>query len=382
MELSKETKKHLMQVIAFAILLYCGIEHFDVVIAAVRFVLGISMPFLLGGAIAFIVNVPMKKIEKYLFPKNKKFEKWRRPAAYLLTLVCIIGILALALVVIIPELGNTVAMLGEQIPVAIKAVQKWLADIPKQYPALAPAIEELNIDWSAVSASVVNFVQSIASSAVSSGVGVFSGIVSGVTTFVIAFTFSIYVLFQKEKLARQGRQVLYALFPDKVTEKMLLVMRLSNQTFSSFLSGQCLEAVILGTMFVISMSLFGMPYAMLTGIVIAITALVPIFGAFIGCAVGMLLIVMVNPIQALWFLVLFLVLQQVEGNLIYPHVVGNSVGLPSIWVLAAVTIGGNLFGIMGILVFIPLCSVLYALFATFVKKRLKERKVSESKWSN
>ncbi len=382
MELSKETKKHLMQVIAFAILLYCGIEHFDVVIAAVRFVLGISMPFLLGGAIAFIVNVPMKKIEKYLFPKNKKFGKWRRPAAYLLTLVCIIGILALALVVIIPELGNTVAMLGEQIPVAIKAVQKWLADIPKQYPALAPAIEELNIDWSAVSASVVNFVQSIASSAVSSGVGVFSGIVSGVTTFVIAFTFSIYVLFQKEKLARQGKQVLYALFPDKATEKMLLVMRLSNQTFSSFLSGQCLEAVILGTMFVISMSLFGMPYAMLTGIVIAITALVPIFGAFIGCAVGMLLIVMVNPIQALWFLVLFLVLQQVEGNLIYPHVVGNSVGLPSIWVLAAVTIGGNLFGIMGILVFIPLCSVLYALFATFVKKRLKERKVSESKWSN
>lgn len=382
MELSKETKKHLMQVIAFAILLYCGIEHFDVVIAAVRFVLGISMPFLLGGAIAFIVNVPMKKIEKYLFPKNKKFEKWRRSAAYLLTLVCIIGILALALVVIIPELGNTVAMLGEQIPVAIKAVQKWLADIPKQYPALAPAIEELNIDWSAVSASVVNFVQSIASSAVSSGVGVFSGIVSGVTTFVIAFTFSIYVLFQKEKLARQGKQVLYALFPDKATEKMLLVMRLSNQTFSSFLSGQCLEAVILGTMFVISMSLFGMPYAMLTGIVIAITALVPIFGAFIGCAVGMLLIVMVNPIQALWFLVLFLVLQQVEGNLIYPHVVGNSVGLPSIWVLAAVTIGGNLFGIMGILVFIPLCSVLYALFATFVKKRLKERKVSESKWSN
>ena len=382
MELSKETKKHLMQVIAFAILLYCGIEHFDVVIAAVRFVLGISMPFLLGGAIAFIVNVPMKKIEKYLFPKNKKFEKWRRPAAYLLTLDCIIGILALALVVIIPELGNTVAMLGEQIPVAIKAVQKWLADIPKQYPALAPAIEELNIDWSAVSASVVNFVQSIASSAVSSGVGVFSGIVSGVTTFVIAFTFSIYVLFQKEKLARQGKQVLYALFPDKATEKMLLVMRLSNQTFSSFLSGQCLEAVILGTMFVISMSLFGMPYAMLTGIVIAITALVPIFGAFIGCAVGMLLIVMVNPIQALWFLVLFLVLQQVEGNLIYPHVVGNSVGLPSIWVLAAVTIGGNLFGIMGILVFIPLCSVLYALFATFVKKRLKERKVSESKWSN
>ena len=156
---------------------------------------------------------------------------------------------------------------------------------------------------------------------------------------------------------------------------------LSNQVFSSFLSGQCVEAVILGTLFVITMSILGMPYAMLTGIVIAITALIPIFGAFIGCVIGMLLIVMVDPVQAVWFLVLFLVLQQIEGNLIYPHVVGSSVGLPSIWVLVAVTVGGNMFGILGILVFIPLCSVLYALFAMFVKKRLREREVPESRWN-
>lgn len=155
---------------------------------------------------------------------------------------------------------------------------------------------------------------------------------------------------------------------------------LSNQVFSSFLSGQCVEAVILGTLFVITMSILGMPYAMLTGIVIAITALIPIFGAFIGCVIGMLLIVMVDPVQAVWFLVLFLVLQQIEGNLIYPHVVGSSVGLPSIWVLVAVTVGGNMFGILGILVFIPLCSVLYALFAMFVKKRLREREVPEDRW--
>lgn len=380
MEISKQTKKHLMQIIAFAILLYCGLEHFDVVIDAVRFVLGIVMPFIIGGAIAFVINVPMKRIEKHLFTKNKKLEKWRRPVAYLLTLALVIGILTLALVVVIPELANTIGLLAEQIPLAVKALQKWLSDIPKQYPALAPAIEELDIDWSSISASIVEFVQTFATGLLNSGVGLFSGIVSGVTTFVIAFTFSIYVLFQKERLARQAKQILYAVFPDKVTEKVLSVAKLSNQVFSSFLSGQCVEAVILGTMFVIAMSICGMPYAMLTGIVIAITALIPVFGAFIGCAVGMLLIVMVNPIQALWFLILFLVLQQVEGNLIYPHVVGNSVGLPSIWVLAAVTIGGNLFGIMGILVFIPLCSVLYALFATFVKKRLKERKVPESRW--
>lgn len=381
MELTKQTKKHIMQMLAFAILLYCGIEHFDVVINAVRFILGIIMPFLVGGVIAFIFNVPMKKIEKHLFAKNKKLEKWRRPLAYLLTLLLVIGIIVLVLVVVIPELGNTISMLVAQIPVAFDAVAEWANDMLKEYPALEPAVAELDINWSSVSASVVDFIQSIASGLVSSGVGFFSGVVSGVATFVIAFTFSIYVLFQKERLQRQAKQILYALLPEKVTEKIISVASLSNQIFSNFLSGQCVEAVILGTLFVITMTIFRMPYAMLTGIVIAITALVPIFGAFIGCVVGMLLIVMVNPIQAIWFLILFLVLQQLEGNLIYPHVVGNSVGLPSIWVLAAVTIGGNLFGIAGILIFIPLCSVLYALFRDFVKMRLRKRGIKLERYS-
>lgn len=380
MQISKETKKHLMQVIAFGILLYCGIQNFNVVVAAFQFVMGIIMPFLIGGVIAFILNVPMKKIEKHLPMKNAKTKKFKRPLAYVLTLVCVIGVLALALVVVIPELGNTISMLAEQIPVAIKGAQKWFSELPEKWPALAPAIEELDFDWSSISSTAVAFVQGLATGVVSSGVGFFSGVVSGVTTFAIGFVFSIYVLFQKEKLASQAKQILYAVFSDKVTEKIISVAKLSNQVFSSFLSGQCLEAVILGTMFVVAMSICRMPYAMLVGIVIAITALVPIFGAFIGCVIGMFLIVMVNPIQAVWFLILFLVLQQVEGNLIYPYVVGGSIGLPSIWVLVAVTVGGNLFGIAGILIFIPLCSVLYALFRTFVKKRLAERKVSEEKW--
>ncbi len=382
MEISKQTRRRLIEIVAAAILLYCGLEHFDVVIGAFRFVMRILMPFLIGGAIAFILNVPMKQIEKYLFQKNKKMEKFRRPAAYLLTLLCVIGVVVLALVVVVPELGNTVGMLVTQIPKAFSAMQEQLEAIPDEWPWLGPAIEELNIDWAKISESLVDFVRSVASGIVSSGVGVFSGIVSGVTTFVISFTFSIYVLFQKEKLSSQVKQVLYALIPERVTEKLISVAALSDQVFSSFLSGQCVEAVILGAMFVVSMTVFRMPYAMLTGIVIALTALIPLFGAFIGCAVGMLLIVMVNPVQAVWFLVLFLVLQQVEGNLIYPHVVGSSVGLPSIWVLAAVTLGGNLFGIMGIILFIPLCSVFYALFRGFVKHRLAERKIPARKWKN
>lgn len=200
------------------------------------------------------------------------------------------------------------------------------------------------------------------------------------STFLIALIFSFYILLQKERLARQARQVLYALLPERAADRTLDILRLTNRTFSSFLSGQCLEAVILGTLFVVAMTIFQMPYALLVGVLIALTALIPIVGAFIGCAVGALLILIVDPVKALMFVVLFLVLQQVEGNLIYPHVVGSSVGLPSIWVLCAVTLGGSLMGIVGMLVFIPLCSVLYALFRTYVKDRLVRKKVPTSKW--
>lgn len=380
MELSKQTKKQLMQLIAFAIALYCGLEHFDVVLDVFHALWGILLPFVLGGAIAFIINVPMRAIERKLFNKNAKLAKFKRIAAYLLTLLCVIGVFALALVVVIPELGNTITLLMEQIPAAIEELQKWSMELEKEWPALEPFIEELDIDWKSLSATAVGMVQGIAAGLLNSGMGLFSGIVNGVVTFFIGFVFSIYVLFQKERLSGQAKQILYAFLPERAAEKVLSVGALSHRVFSSFLSGQCLEAVILGTLFVIAMTILRMPYAMLTGIVIALTALVPLVGAFIGCAVGMILIVMVNPIQALWFLILFLVLQQVEGNLIYPQVVGSSVGLPSIWVLAAVTVGGNLFGIMGILMFIPLCSVLYALFGGMVKRRLKERGVPREKW--
>ncbi len=380
MEISKQTKKHLIQILVIGILLYCGLEHFDVILNFINFLIALLMPFLIGGSIAFILNVPMKRIEKFLFPKNKKLEKLKRPVAYILTLLAVIGIFVLSLVVVIPELGNTAATLVAQIPKAFSSAQYWVEDLAEQWPALQPAIEDLNINWSAVSSSIVAFVQTAASGLLDSGVGFFSGVISGVTMFVISFTFSVYVIFQKEKLASQAKQVMYAILPEKATEKIISVASLSNQIFSSFLSGQCLEAVILGTMFVVTMSIFGLPYAMLNGIVIAITALVPVVGAFIGCAVGIFLIVMVDPMQAVWFIILFFVLQQIEENLIYPHVVGNSVGLPSIWVLAAVTVGGNLFGFIGILLFIPLCSVLYTLFREFIKKRLFARKVSESKW--
>ena len=176
--------------------------------------------------------------------------------------------------------------------------------------------------------------------------------------------------------------MLYGLLPVKRADRALEILRLANRTFSSFLSGQCLEAVILGTLFVVAMTVFRLPYAVLVGVLIALTALIPIVGAFIGCGVGALLIAVTDPWKALVFVILFLVLQQIEGNLIYPHVVGSSVGLPSIWVLAAVTLGGKLMGVAGMLFFIPLCSVLYALFRDFVKGRLAEKQVPAAKWQD
>lgn len=200
-------------------------------------------------------------------------------------------------------------------------------------------------------------------------------LVSGFATFFIAFSFACYVLFQKEKLHVQIRKIFFAFIPKQKATMFLDICSLTYRTFANFLTGQCVEAVILGSMFVITLSILKMPYALLIGVLIAFTALIPVFGAFIGCVMGCFLIFMVSAKQAILFIVVFLVLQQIEGNLIYPHVVGGSVGLPSIWVLAAVTIGGNLMGIVGMLVFIPLVSVLYTIFREFVYSRLKKQHI-------
>ena len=241
------------------------------------------------------------------------------------------------------------------------------------YPEIYSWLESLTVDWESLLASAVDFVRSGFGNVVSSTISATKSIVSAVSAVFVAAVFAVYVLLQKEKLGLQCRKSLYALLPEQSAGKIVEICRLSHRVFSSFITGQCIEAVILGAMFFIVMTVLRMPYALLVGCLIAVTALIPIVGAFIGCAVGAFLLLMVSPMQALAFVVMFLVLQQVEGNLIYPHVVGSSVGLPSIWVLAAVSVGGSLMGVAGMLLFIPLTSVLYTLFREFVYKRLGEK---------
>ena len=395
MEFNKQTVKALLGVVCGGIAFAAALLHLDVVAGAAGWLLGILSPLLLGCAIAFILNVPMRAMERCLFPHAKKANKLRRPLALLLTVAAVSAVLALAGMVIVPGVRDAVTSIAAQVPEAFERLQESAARFQEYLPLLANQIEGLSIDWASLSQKAVGLVQNWGKGLLISGGGLVqnwgkgllisggglvSGIVSGVTTFFIGLIFSLYILLQKEKLARQGRQLCYAFLPEAAADQLLNILRLSERTFSSFLSGQCLEAVILGTMFFVSMTLLHFPYALLVGVLIALTALIPIVGAFIGCAVGALLMLVNDPWQALWFIVLFLVLQQIEGNLIYPHVVGSSVGLPSIWVLAAVTVGGSLMGILGMLVFIPLCSVLYALLRQLTVHRLKQRRVPAEKW--
>ena len=380
MEWNKQTVKYLLLVVCGGAAFFVALQHLDVVARALGWLLGILAPFLLGAAIAFILNVPMRAIERHLFPNAKRGGGARRPLVLVLTLVAVIGVLVLASCVIGPGVRDAVKSIASQAPAAFDRLYNWLLSLEQYLPQIETWVQDLSIDWKSLSQKAIQLAQSWGGSLLSTGGGLIGGLVSGVSTFVIGLIFSFYILLQKEKLSRQGRQVLYGLLPVKRADRLLEVLRLANRTFSSFLSGQCTEAVILGTLFVVAMTVFRLPYAVLVGVLIALTALIPIVGAFIGCGVGALLIAVTDPWKAVVFVILFLVLQQIEGNLIYPHVVGSSVGLPSIWVLAAVTLGGKLMGVAGMLFFIPLCSVLYALFRDFVKRRLVEKNVPAAKW--
>ncbi|MCI9478140.1 MAG: AI-2E family transporter [Lachnospiraceae bacterium] len=379
MNLNRETMKKLMLLIAFTILLLVGVQRLDAVFGAVKFLWGIGFPFALGGAIAFILNVPMTALERWLFPeektaKSKLKKKLARPLCMILSILLVLGVISLVIFVVVPELGSTVVGLGASVEAFIPRAQEWLEDIFQNNEQIVAWIESLEMNWEKAVETAWSFFRSGAGSVLSSTMTVAKTIISAVTNFFIGFVFACYVLLQKEKLGEQCRKLLTAVFPGKQVDYILHVCSLSHRTFSSFITGQCMEAVILGAMFFVAMNLLRFPYALLVGVLVAFTALIPIFGAFIGCVVGAFLILMVNPAQALGFIVLFQVLQQIEGNLIYPRVVGNSVGLPAIWVLAAVTVGGNLMGILGMLIFIPIVSVLYALLREWMYGRLEEKR--------
>lgn len=380
MQLDKETIRKLRGLILFTLVILVGLLRFDMVLGAVRFVLHILFPFLLGGTIAFVLSVPMGRIEKRCFGSvkpNSKLKKSAAPLSLVLTLIFVLALLGLVVVVVLPELGSTIATLGKTLPEKVPLLLKQVELLFANNPDLIQYIEEIesNLNWEEIINQLVNFFRFGANTMLDSTISVAKGIVSGIGTFFISFVFACYILLQQEALGRQARKLLFAYLKKERAEEILRICALTHRTFTNFLTGQCLEAVILGVMFFLAMTILRFPFAVLVGVLIAFTALIPIFGAFVGCAVGTFLILTVNPPQALAFIVLFLILQQIEGNLIYPKVVGGSIGLPAIWVLAAVSLGGSLFGVVGMLVFIPIVSVLYTLLKENVHDRLKKKQI-------
>lgn len=371
------------ELIVFTLVLLIALWNYQKVFQALKVAGNIIFPFLIGGAIAFILNVPMSFIERNLFgnekvKKNAKLQKLVRPVSLILTIICVLSIVGLVMFVVIPQLGQTVISLGTSIRRFIPQAIMWLEQLFENNQEALAFLGDLDLNGARMLQSVIAFFKSGVGNVFDSTILVATSIVGAMTTFAIAFVFACYILLQKEKLHVQVKKILFAYLPEKRANNVLDICSLTYKTFSNFLTGQCVEACILGTMFFITMSIIRLPYALLVGVLIAFTALIPIFGAFIGCAVSAFLILMVDPWKALIFVIMFLILQQVEGNLIYPKVVGNSVGLPSIWVLAAVSIGGSLMGVVGMLIFIPLLSVVYAIFRGDVYRRLEKKGIEIS----
>ena len=381
MDLNKKSMKKIRELIVFTAILVVALWKFDTVLEGAKNIWGILFPFVLGGAIAFVINVPMSFLEKKIFGKtkdgNKMGEKLARPISLLLTIILAVGVIALVMFGVIPQLTRTMGSLMISIANFVPQMQNWIREFSHNNQDIMKLVNQVQFNPDQAIKWGISILGSGAGNMMNTTMSAVGSIVSGFATFFIAFSFACYILFQKEKLYVQIRKVFFAFIPKQKAEVFLKICSLTYRTFANFLTGQCVEAVILGSMFVVTLSILKMPYALLIGTLIAFTALIPIFGAFIGCAVGCFLIFMVSPKQAVLFIIVFLILQQIEGNLIYPHVVGGSVGLPSIWVLAAVTIGGNLMGIVGMLIFIPLVSVLYTIFREFVYLRLKEKNIKQ-----
>lgn len=359
-----DLKKNII-LITYAGIILTVVMNLNKVIGFISYIWQLVIPFLIGFCIAFILSIVTKYFERTIFKDTGN----KRICSFILTLVLFITLVILLCFIIGPEL---VYSIKEIVKLAPKAYDKLIIFLQENrnimngsFKHVIDSIISLDIDLATVYEHVMKNWQSL----FTSGFSIISNTISGIYSFFIGLIFSIYLLFSKETLLRQIKKTCNVLLGKKKTNRLVHVVKLASNTFSSFITCQCLEACILGGMFVISMTILGMPYPLLMGIIIAFTALIPVFGAFIGCFIGIIMISIVNPVQALGFIVLFLVLQQIEGNFIYPHVVGNSVGLPSIWVFVAVIIGGNVMGIVGMFIFIPITSIIYTLFKAYINDK-------------
>lgn len=381
MNIDKKTIRNLFLVAAGCICFYFILNETDKLRGAWSGLMGLLSPFLLGAAIAFILNVPMRGIEAKL--GKIKSDGLRRATAILLTLLSFVVVIVGVVLLLIPQIGATFEILAPKIVAFFQRIQESILGFLKENPDLLKTVssfvdlEKLNLGG--IIEKTMNLLGNSMSSIATSTLSVVGGITGALVDGLIGLVFAFYCLASKETLGRQGKKLLYAFLPERISDETLRILALTNRTFSGFISGQCVEACILGGMFAVTLFILRMPYVTLISVLIAVTALIPLVGGFIGCFFGAFFILVNNPMQALIFVIVFLVIQQIEGNLIYPKVVGGSIGLPGMWVLAAVTIGGDLMGVVGMFLMIPLSSVVYTLLREITNKRLAKRQIDPVK---
>ena len=367
----KNLTKWAVGTVAACILIFLGIRYVSAIAIAVQWLYDLVKPLLIGTPLAMILSVPLDFIEKHLFRKKptRRREKARRPVAILLSLLLVVGIFVGVAVLVIPEFIGAISIVVTSITDALEqlAALDSSADI-SQIP-FAQQLSILDIDWLSLKTQLENWIQQISTMILDGTANALGGVASSLLDGIVAFVFSIYILANKETLARQISRISRVWLPGKFVNTMSHICSVCADVFRQFIVGQTTEAVILGTLCGIGMGILRIPYAPMVGALVGVTALIPYVGAFLATIVGAFMILTVDPFKALVFVIFLLALQQVEGNLIYPRVVGAKINLPAMWVLAAITVGGNLAGPFGMLLGVPAASAAYALLREATEKR-------------
>lgn len=370
--------KKILEIVLIGIGCYWALNNFQIILDIFNSILAVIMPFLLGIMIAFILNVLMIRIEKILsrFILDKKYTSFKRVISIIVSLLIVIGVIGIIITLIIPELTNAIKVIVKSFPETFEQLQVWINQNGNSFPQLETWIN--SVDLNSIASELSGLFKIGLTGMLGSTVDVISMFFTSILNLVVGIVFALYILMSKETLKRQSHKLIDAYIPKRISVKLLEVGTLARTTFSNFVIGQTVEAFILGTLCAVGMAVLNLPYAPMVGSLVGITAFVPIVGAFIGGGIGAFMILTVEPMQALIFIIFLVVLQQLEGDLIYPRVVGSSVGLPSIWVLFAVTVGGGLWGITGMLFSVPVLSVVYALIKGHVNKSVTKPKITNN----
>jgi predicted PurR-regulated permease PerM len=382
MELNKKNMRKLMLLIAFGIAVYLGLLNLNRLSDFAGFIGGVFEPIIFGLVLAYIFNVLNHRVETYIFsPLNRRFKKrWpkiRRPVSIAVSLLIVFGILALIVLIILPDLVTTITGLTNNIPTFFNQLQNNYNDFIVKNTYIYKQLKNIHIDWTSISQMLAQYGQQLASNLLGLTISVTANVFRISITFILGFVIAINMLLQKEVLQKQIHKLLFAYLPHDFTKRVIKVFTLADQAFSEFIVGQCLGAVVLGILCFIGMEIFRFPFALLISVLVTFLALIPILGAIFSVLVGVLLILTVSPFQALLFAIYFIILQQLEGNLIFPKLVGSKMGLPALWVLVAITLGGNAFGIVGMLISIPIFSVLHILLRENVNERLAKAQLNK-----